>query len=383
MKNIKRCLIVVLILLINMPRVVFGEQYDDLLKDIDMINKQIEGTNSELAGTKAQMTEQLTQINHLNSEISVVEDEISTLQSQITSLEVQIFEKDSSIKEQEERYAIQKELLDKRLVALYESGNMSYLDMLLQADGLADFISKYYTIEILAQSDEELLAKIDATRNQIISEKADLENLRKEIQTSKTAVEGKKSELASSVSKKQTIVANLSAEEKELQEQLEIFEQHKKEIQYEIDRIASKEKKYNYLTPSDAGYIFPVKGCSLANINNKNYPSYTGHTGVDVNINVSNKEVVAVKDGTIEISTAKIINGKYVSYGEYVVINHHDGTMTLYAHMKSGSRRVIAGQQVKQGDIIGLVGSTGNSTGDHLHFEVRIDGKPVNPIPYL
>ena len=122
----------------------------------------------------------------------------------------------------------------------------------------------------------------------------------------------------------------------------------------------------------------------IANINNKTYPSYPGHTGVDVNINVTGKNVVAVKAGTVVISTAlRNSNGTYRSYGEYVVINHHDGTMTLYAHMLSGSRKVDPGDTVVQGQILGTVGSTGNSTGTHLHFEVKVNGRSVNPLPYL
>ena len=76
-------------------------------------------------------------------------------------------------------------------------------------------------------------------------------------------------------------------------------------------------------------------------------------------------------------------NGDYKSYGEYIVINHHDGTMTLYGHLLSGSRTVSPGDSVSQGQVIGTVGSTGHSTGPHLHFEVRVGGSPVNPISYL
>ena len=111
---------------------------------------------------------------------------------------------------------------------------------------------------------------------------------------------------------------------------------------------------------------------------------FTGMIVDSVNINVVGKTVVAVKSGTVVTSTAlKNPNGTYRSYGEYIIIDQHDGTMTLYAHMYSGSRMVSPGQSVSQGQQIGKVGSTGNSTGNHLHFEVRINGKPVNPTPYL
>ena len=182
-------------------------------------------------------------------------------------------------------------------------------------------------------------------------------------------------------------ILNETAEEKENQQEIEKFEEDKRKIQAELKRIAEEEAKKNTTNisqkPSASGYIFPVQGLSKSNINNKTYPSYKGHTGVDVNIGVSGKSVVAVKDGTVVISEARISNGKYYSYGEYIVISHGDGTMTLYAHMLANSRQVKVRDKVKQGQVIGTVGSTGNSTGTHLHFEVRVGGSPVNPLPYL
>lgn len=139
---------------------------------------------------------------------------------------------------------------------------------------------------------------------------------------------------------------------------------------------------------SISGTAFPVVGCSYANINNTNYPSYEGHTGIDINIGVSGKSVCAIDDGEVFISMAKKENGLYVSYGEYVVIKHTDNNgnvyYSLYAHMVADSRTVEAGDTVVQGQILGLVDSTGNSTGDHLHFEIRDSSyNPINPINWL
>lgn len=136
------------------------------------------------------------------------------------------------------------------------------------------------------------------------------------------------------------------------------------------------------------GWCFPVGDCSYANINNKHYPSYVGHTGVDINIGVTGKPVLAVADGRVIISMAKKnIFGNYVSYGEYVAIQHQmeDGSslITYYCHMSPNSRLVNAGDTVVAGQQIGIVGTTGNSTGVHLHFEVRENGHPINPLPFL
>ena len=352
------------------------------------LEKKIEQTNTEIAGVQSQMSKELQQINTLNAEISTYQIDIDSLNEKISNLTTELEIKQENIIKQEEKYAEQKSLLDKRLIALYESGTTTYLDLLLSSESLSDFLSKYYLIEQLVEYEQELLLKIEKTKQQIEAEKSTLENSKAELELSKKNLENKQNLLSSSINKKKNLVSNLSAEEAELQKQLEEFEEDKREIQQELSRIAAEDSKnsnvHNYSSPSAYDYIFPVIGCTKSNINNLIYPSYLGHTGVDVNINVKGKNIVAVKSGTVVISKALTrSNGTYRSYGEYIVINHHDGTMTLYAHMLEGSRKVIEGDQVIQGQVIGTVGNTGNSTGTHLHFEVRINGIPVNPIPYL
>ncbi len=373
--------------------IVFATTESELKSKKNSIDEQIAETNSEIAGVKSKMTDALTQINQLNSQISSYENEIESLEIQLSTLNTQIEEKEANIQAQEEKYQEQKELLEKRLVALYESGSVSYLDMLLSAENLSDFISKYYVLEQIAEFDQELLQGIENTKNEISTQKEELENSQKIVASSKETIEVKKNSLDVSIKDKNNLVGTLTAEEKALNKQLEQFEADKKEIQDELGKIAKREaskkspsKDTSYVEPSSCGYIFPVSGLSKANINNKNYPSYDGHNGVDVNIGVVGKNVVAVKSGTVETSKAlKNPDGSYRSYGEYVTINHHDGTQTLYAHLLAGSRKVSPGQEVTQGQIIGIVGSTGNSTGPHLHFGVYINAKRsfVNPLRYL
>ena len=154
-------------------------------------------------------------------------------------------------------------------------------------------------------------------------------------------------------------------------------------IQKQLAKIATQNPS---ITVSPGGYICPLQGKSKANITTgyAKYATRTGfHTGVDWSCSAGTP-ILAVKAGTVVTSTAlRRANGTYKSYGEYIVINHHDGTMTLYAHMLSGSRMVREGDTVSQGQQIGKVGTTGNSTGNHLHFEVLINGKYTNPTSYL
>ena len=139
-----------LIMFLSTISSVFAATASELHNQQNSLDKQISEAKENLKDVQSDLSSNLKQITSLNAQISSAEDEISELEDKISELNTQITEKISNIEEQEKKYAEQKELLDKRLVALYESGSTSYLDMLLSANGLADFISKYYTIEILA-----------------------------------------------------------------------------------------------------------------------------------------------------------------------------------------------------------------------------------------
>ena len=349
--------------------------------DIDNQIKELENEQKEIQANKS---ETMKSVEELIYQISDVEND---LKSQVKDLQAQIKVTEKSIEQKEEEYNKQKELLDARVIALYKNGENSYLEIFLSSSSLKDFLSKYYYAEALMNADKEFMQKVTDEKKEIEATKAELEKNKSALDDALSQQRIKQNSLERLKNEKQTYVAQLTAEEKENQQEIEKFEEDKRKIQAELKRIAEEEAKKNTTNisqkPSASGYIFPVQGLSKSNINNKTYPSYKGHTGVDVNIGVSGKSVVAVKDGKVVISEARISNGKYYSYGEYIVISHGDGTMTLYAHMLANSRKVKVGDKVKQGQVIGTVGSTGNSTGTHLHFEVRVGGSPVNPLPYL
>lgn len=410
--------LIILILMVqaNLSIAATNKELEDQKNNIKNQQKDLESKKEQLQDdideVQAQKSDTLREVENLINEISSYEADINDLQDKIDDLQTKIVDTEVAIKEKEAQYTKEKQLLDDRLLAICEQGETRYLDILLTSESLIDFISRYNIISEFVQSDTELLETIETQRKEIEAEKSKLENDKKELDTAQASLEAKNSELKKAKSQKDSQVKKLNAEEKELQKELEESEKKQKEADKEIKRIEEEIRKNNANNgsasiigkPSESGYIFPVAGLSKNNINNKNYPSYAGHTGVDVNLNVIGKSVVAVKDGTVVISKAiygSIKNydssgnyiGSYSSYGEYVVIDHHDGTMTLYGHMKPGSRKVSEGQKVKQGQVIGTVGNTGNCqprpspshplNGTHLHFEVRINAKPVNPLPYL
>ena len=408
----KTIAILLIILIMLQTTIVLAANKTDLQnqqKENEQTMKDIEHSIEEI---QAQKSAKLKEVEALINEISEYKIQIDRLEDQISDLQEKIGQAEEDIKIKEQEYEERRELANDVIVAMYEQGETTYLDVLLSSASIVDFISNYYLISELTDYNIQLLESIEKERIEIENKKIELENDKKELDLAKESKEVTYNELKAAEAKKQAELANLTATEKEEQAELEKMKEDQREIEAELRRIEEEEAKKNSgnnkpnisYTPSKSGYIFPVAGLSKANINNKSYPSYKGHTGTDVNINVVGKSVVAVKSGTVV--TSKAIkgsiknydsNGKYVgsysSYGEYIIINHHDGTMTLYGHMKPGSRRVSVGDKVTQGQVIGTVGNTGNCLprptassplrGTHLHFEVRVNGSPVNPLPYL
>ena len=368
-------LIIALVLVSFDFTLVYATSKTDLQNQQSELDEKINQTQTELAGIKDQMSTQLTQINRLNSQISEYETELDQLEGQISTL-------NSEITTKEEEFDDRKSILEKRLVALYERGTTSYLDMLLSSESLSDFISKYYLISELAVCDNELLDSIEKAKTAVEVEKTALANKKAEVEQAQTTAQRKKNTLDLTKNEKTVIVNNLSSEEKEKQALLEEFEQDRREIQLELAKIAKKHGDIVPVAPSEAGYGTPLPGKTKSNITTGFY-GYANHGGVDFACSAGTP-VQAVKAGEVVTSKAlKRADGSYKSYGEYIVIDHHDGTMTLYAHMLANSRTVQNGAWVSQGQQIGQVGSTGNSTGNHLHFEVRINGARVNPTQYL
>ncbi len=377
----------------------------------DDVNSKINSTKKEIGDVQDDLSDGLKEVQKIDDQINTYQDQIDDLNDELDDLQDQIKEQEEELKKAEEKYQEQDDSMQKRLVVMYEAGQTSYLDVLLNSESVSDFISRYYLISEIAKYDSNLLSDLENSKKDIENKKKQLENTKSQIDAKKKSKQETTSALADKKELKNKQVSVLSSKEKDLQKQLDELEQDKRDIQDELTKIIKQEeakknsKKNNTTTnkPSNNGgstsgntgndssgsasfhgYIFPIAGLSKSNIRNKNYPSYTGHTGVDINIGVSGKTVRAVKGGTVVISEAKRnSDGSYRSYGEYIVIDHGDGTMTLYAHGRAGSRLVSKGQEVSQGQAIMTVGSTGNSTGEHLHFEVRVNARPVNPLPYL
>lgn len=343
----------------------------------DMKNEvnEMKQRQDEIEGEKNQA---LSAIEDLNTKINNSEQELEKLSSQIQELEVTITKTEKELKEAEEKQAKQQLDLEDRLIAQYKAGKTTYLDVLLGSTSLSNFISRYYLVGQVAKMDQELVDSIEAEKQRIEKVKNELEQKKVDVKTAKANQEKTNVILKNTKAQKNSQIAKLSQEDKDLQAKIEEADRQIREAEAEIKRAAAANNSYKG-TYTGGRLAWPIPGYN-------NITSYYGmrihpiykipklHTGIDVGAPKGAK-FVAAEDGIVTL--AKYNGG----YGNCVMINHGNGISTLYAH--GTSILVTAGQTVKRGEPVLTVGSTGISTGNHAHFEVRKNGTYVDPLPYL
>ena len=401
-------IVLIIMIIITYNNISIGASISDLQDQQSSVSDKIEEQEQKLDEINTEKSETLSSVEQLSSQISSYESEIEQLNEQITSLEKQIKEAQEQIAKDEEQYKKDQEALNERLVTIYENGETSYLDVLLSSSSLTDFISGYYIVSELTAYDTEMLEKLEEEKQKIENEKNQMEANQEEVKTAKEAQQSKQEELKVAKAEKEKYFSELTEEEQKTQETIEELEETNKDIDKQIEAAqaaieaakkaaASKPNKGSGSsssvpsgTPgssqSSSGFIWPVNS-QYRVTTGWYYSSGSLHGAVDFSgSGISGSPAYAVADGYVVTSTAVTDGrGNYTSYGNYVLIAHYNGLYTLYAHLNS--RAVSTGQTVSQGQVIGAVGSTGNSTGPHLHFEVRTSpGKyanRVNPLNYL
>lgn len=406
------------VIIINMLFIIFlysnislAASMNELKNEKNNVSSSISETEKELDDISDEKSETLEQVEKLITQISDYKSEIDELNTNISNLETKISSTEKKIAEDEAEYKKEDEKLNERLVAMYQSGDTTYLDFLLSSASIVDFISSYYLVSEVTDYDTQMLEEIEEHKQKIENEKAELENDKSELEKSKTTVQSRQQALEVAKKEKDEYIDQLTEKEKSAQEKLQDLQDTNDELDQQIKEAQEKIAQARaaaqaratantagkntgisttHYAPSSStdtsssGFIWPVY-TRYSVTTGWYYSSGSLHGGVDFSgSGICGTPVYAVSDGYVVTSTAKMRNGKYISYGNYILIAHYNGLYTLYAHLSS--RSVSAGQTVSQGQVIGTVGSTGNSSGPHLHFEVRTNGKfasRVYPMNYL
>lgn len=258
-----------------------------------------------------------------------------------------------------------------------ERGSLSYLSVLFKATSMADLLNRMEFVNEVAEYNKSLIAAIQETRANIAAEKAAMEEHERQLGEQQDELETKLNETTA-------LMEEYAADQKALEQIYAAEEKAAKEIAAEIDRLIAESD----VVPSNEGFIWPVNTSKKISspIGSRVAPGgfgSTNHKGVDIcNVGFTSS-VFATKSGKVILASSPRQGSYYggSGYGNYVVVDHGGGVTTLYAHLSTVS--VSKGQTVSQGTVLGITGSTGASTGPHLHYEVRINGVYQDPLNYL
>lgn len=352
-------------------------QTTDLQTKQEELQNQINDATDQLEGVQNELSENLQQVQKLDEKISTSQTELNELNTKIEELQKSIDEVEERLKVVEESFNNQKEMLDGRLVAIYEAGEVKYLDVILNSKSISEFLSNYFLITELVDNDKQLLDEMESKKHEIEISKEKLDNEREELATIKANQTKTAKIIENTKTVRENFVAKLSDEEKNLQTQIDEYNRQFDEVNAEILALALQGIDTKYI---GGEFAWPVPGYTriTSKYGMRTHPItgiYKLHTGVDIGAPMG-ANFVAANDGIV------VKAGYNGAYGNMVIIDHGGGVQTLYAH---GSEILVkVGDTVKKGETAVLkVGSTGYSTGAHAHFEVRINGETTDPLPYI
>lgn len=353
----------------------------DALKDsADDLADQKSEIKSQLAALKDEKATLLEKRALLDQQIAVTEKEIANTEAQIAGYEALLaqtaLELEENKKEEEERY----ELFCERTRVMEEHGTASYWAVLFNAEDFSDLLSRLADIQEVMDYDQSILDSLRAIRAEIEAKQAYQQQLKDDAEAAKATLLATKADLDAQRQEANALVAKLESNVAEYSEQLAQVEEEEEAIQKEIVEKTNQLAAEMGWNATAGGYIWPVttskRITSPYGPRNTGIPgASTNHKGVDIGGVYYSSNVLATKAGIV------ITSSYSRSYGNYVVISHGKGNTTLYAHMSS--RSVSEGDAVAQGDVIGVTGSTGVSSGPHLHYEITENGSRVNPLNYL
>lgn len=440
MNKLKRILCAMLcVCMISIPMAIpTTVSAEDSISDLEQQLQDLEQENQKyqkiLDDTKSDIAEKEEYKNALVSKVQVLDEKIAVTREKISSLNDDIKEKqdayDKGLSEVEDQF----DALANRLRILYMSGNATDLEIIFGAKDFSDLVDKVELVKSLANSDKELINEIQTKLDELSTQKESLEADKKDLETQQASLKSDQDEFNNLISENDDILKNLYASNSNAQSALDNAALQSDEIEAKISEYYAAQKaaaqqaaqaaqsssssssnsssngsssnsgssssdnsgsgssdsgsgSSEVIVPSGSGFAWPTPGFTYLSSEWYEDRQVYNHGGIDIaGAGIMGTPVVAAADGTVIASNSSCTHnwGKSYScgcgggYGNYVMISHAGGKMTVYGHLTSLT--VSTGDYVSRGQVIGYVGSTGNSTGPHLHYECRLNGVRYNPM---
>ena len=354
-------------------------EIDAMREEADDLKSQQKEIQAKLDALEADQANAMERKTLLEQQINATRAEINTIAAQIAKYDELIAQKQEELSQAEAEEQAQYELFCERVRYMEEQGEVSYWSILFSSKDFADLLDNAMMVEEIMDYDNQVMDQLIALREQIEQDKAELETARQEQQDAKAEQEAAQANLQAQESEVDALLSQISNQEDELEAREAQLRAASDAATAEIAAAERELAAQIANVPSESGFLWPLPGrYNLSSLFGSRKHPITGkannHTGIDIPAS-SGTSILAAKSGVVTTSTYNN------SYGNYVVVSHSDGTSTLYAHMVR--RNCSKGDTVSQGQVIGYVGTTGSSTGNHLHFEVRVNGSRVDPINYF
>lgn len=363
-----------LLISLSVTGTALADDLEDQLADLQRQAEEQQAKTNEASAKVESVSERLRQIQE---ELRVATAEYKEVKGQLDSVEDKISDNTELLQKTEADLKVKNKKLQQRLRDIYINGQISYVDVLFGAKDFADLMTRMDVLKRIIKHDYDLIMKVkeekatvENTRAQLEKDKAEAEVLVTDAQAKKAKVEDKESE--------QQVLLDQAIYDRDTSERMyEEIMAASQEVANMIRRSHMSSAGYSGAPAGAGGMIWPISGPITSEFGWRTHPIFGTarfHSGLDIGGDYG-MPIYAAASGTV------IYAGWISGYGNAVIIDHGGGVTTLYGH--NDSLNVSEGENVAQGQVIAMCGSTGNSTGPHCHFEVRENGEPVSPYGYL
>lgn len=345
------------------------------------VKGQISSAQSQLKEGKKKANQLVSQLDDLNNQISDIEGDIAQIGQNIDAKKAEISAAQQKLNETEAKMDQQNDDLNQRLRVMYMNGGTGTLEILLGSASISDFLTNVDMVQRIYDNDMDILQQIKDQYAEIEKQKQTLESLKAQLEDEQQQQKAKQSELEQQKSSVQELQAKVAADNDALSAQIDELNDEANELTAELQKQQAAKQISSSTTSTYGGGVmgWPVPGYTSISspygyrvhpiLHTKKF-----HSGLDIPA-PKGTSIVAASAGTV------IFAGTKGGYGNCIMVDHGGGIVTLYGHCSSLVASV--GQTVSRGQTIAKVGSTGQSTGNHCHFEVRVNGSTVSPNSYL
>jgi murein DD-endopeptidase MepM/ murein hydrolase activator NlpD len=367
-------LALVLLLILGGVLPVLADEVEDHQRQLLDIQQQMQQHQQKAADAQKKVTSIAEQLRVIQVDLDAAQADYNAIQSRRAYTEQQIALNTDILAKAEKSLAARTKILNKRIRDIYENGQVSYLDVLLGATDFNDFTTRADLLKRVLAQDADLITKVRAERALVLQKKAELERDRAALLELEKAAAAKKSTVQARRNERAAVLDSAVSERDTAERAYQELQETSRRIEQMIRNIKSGNRDE---MGASGAMSWPIRGPITSEFGWRTHPIFGTsryHSGLDIGADYG--DPIRAADGGVVIS-AEWLGG----YGYAVIIDHGGGISTLYGH--NNELLVGVGQRVYKGQVIARAGSTGYSTGPHCHFEVRVNGSPVNPYNYL